>query len=202
MHYNDVIINTIASQITSLTSVYSTVYSGKDHRNYQSSASLAFVWGIHRGTGEFPAQKASNAENVPISWRHYGKDIQVVLRPFSLLYIEAFMTWKYFPHYFPGHHKAPQALSSICRQLIWALFEHAFLKKAADTKFYYLIMFVCVAEANKFLRCSVTGPLLVGTIITCRFPTKGSFNVFLLLAITSCWTNSHQLVIQDTMMLM
>ena len=38
----------MASQITSLTTVYSTVYSGADQRKHQSSASLAFVWGIHR----------------------------------------------------------------------------------------------------------------------------------------------------------
>ena len=35
-----------ASQITSLTIVYSTVYSGADKRKHQSSASLDFVWGI------------------------------------------------------------------------------------------------------------------------------------------------------------
>ena len=39
----------IASQITSLTIVYSTVYSDADQRKHQSPASLAFVWGIHRG---------------------------------------------------------------------------------------------------------------------------------------------------------
>ena len=39
---------TIASQITSLTVVYSTVYSDADQSKHQSSASLAFVWGIHR----------------------------------------------------------------------------------------------------------------------------------------------------------
>ena len=38
----------IASQITSLAIVYSTVYSDADQRKHQSSASLAFVWGIHR----------------------------------------------------------------------------------------------------------------------------------------------------------
>ena len=38
----------IAFQITSLTIVYSTVYSGVDQRKHQSSASLAFVRGIHR----------------------------------------------------------------------------------------------------------------------------------------------------------
>ena len=39
---------TMASQITSLTVVYLTVYSDADQRKHQSSASLAFVWGIHR----------------------------------------------------------------------------------------------------------------------------------------------------------
>ena len=61
----------MASQITSLTIVYSTVYSGADQSKHQSSAPLAFVWGIHRGAGEFPAQMARNAENVSIWWRHH-----------------------------------------------------------------------------------------------------------------------------------
>ena len=39
---------TVASQITSLTIVYTTVYSDADQSKHQSSASLAFVWGIHR----------------------------------------------------------------------------------------------------------------------------------------------------------
>ena len=38
----------MGSQITSLTIVYSTIYSGADHRKHQSSESLAFVRGIHR----------------------------------------------------------------------------------------------------------------------------------------------------------
>ena len=47
-HYNDVIMSTMMSQITSLTIVYSTVYSGANQRKHQSSAPLAFVKGIHR----------------------------------------------------------------------------------------------------------------------------------------------------------
>ena len=47
-HYDDVIMTTMASQITSLAVVYSSVYSDADQRKHQSSASLAFVWGIHR----------------------------------------------------------------------------------------------------------------------------------------------------------
>ena len=54
----------IASQITSLTIVYSTVYSDTDERKHQSSASLAFVEEF-TGPGEFPAQMASNAEMFP-----------------------------------------------------------------------------------------------------------------------------------------
>ena len=53
-HYDDVIKGAMASQITSLTFVYSTVYSGADQRKHQSSASLAFVRGIHRGSVNSP----------------------------------------------------------------------------------------------------------------------------------------------------
>ena len=54
IHYDDVIMSTIASQITSLTIVYLTIYSGADQSKHQSSASLAFVWGIHRGPVNSP----------------------------------------------------------------------------------------------------------------------------------------------------
>ena len=53
-HYDDVTMTTMASQITSLTIVYSTVYSGAYQRKHQSSASLAFVRGIHRGPVNSP----------------------------------------------------------------------------------------------------------------------------------------------------
>ena len=49
-HYSDV----IASQITCLTIVYSTVYSRADQRKHQSFAPLAFVRGIHRGPVNSP----------------------------------------------------------------------------------------------------------------------------------------------------
>ena len=47
----------MVSQITSLTVIYSTVYSGVDQRKHQSPASLVFV------TGKIPTQRVSNAEN-------------------------------------------------------------------------------------------------------------------------------------------
>ena len=54
MHYSDVRLGSLASQITSLTIVYSTVYSDADQRKHQSSASLVFVREIHRGPVNSP----------------------------------------------------------------------------------------------------------------------------------------------------
>ena len=53
-HYNSIIMGAMASQITSLTIVYSTVYLGTDQRKCQSSESLAFVRGIHRSPVNSP----------------------------------------------------------------------------------------------------------------------------------------------------
>ena len=73
-HYIDVIVTTMAYQITSLTVVYSTVYSDADRRKHQSSASLALC-GEFTGTGEFPAQRVSYAEKFSIWWRHPFDDL-------------------------------------------------------------------------------------------------------------------------------
>ena len=54
VHYCDVIMGSITSQITSLTIVYLIVHSSADQRKHQSSASLAFVRGIHRRPGNSP----------------------------------------------------------------------------------------------------------------------------------------------------
>ena len=54
VHYGEVIMGAMASQITSLTIVYSTIYSDADQRKHQSSASLAFVRGIHRSPVNSP----------------------------------------------------------------------------------------------------------------------------------------------------
>ena len=69
-HYYDVIMTTMASQITSPMVVYSTVYSDADQRKHQSSASLAFVWGIHRDRW-IPRTNGQLRENVSIWWRHH-----------------------------------------------------------------------------------------------------------------------------------
>ena len=64
-HYNDVTMGMIASQITSLTIVYSIVYSDADQRKHQSSASLAFVRGIHRGPVNSPHKWAVTRKMLP-----------------------------------------------------------------------------------------------------------------------------------------
>ena len=57
-HYVDVIMSTMAFQITSVSIVYSTICSSPDRRKHQSP-------------GEYPAQRANNAKNVSIWWRHH-----------------------------------------------------------------------------------------------------------------------------------
>ena len=62
-HYNDVIMGATASEITSLTIVWS------------KKTSILRATGLCEGnspvTGEFPTQRASNAENISIWWRHH-----------------------------------------------------------------------------------------------------------------------------------
>ena len=76
--YNDVIMGGMASQITGVSVVYSTVYSGLDQRKDQSSASLDFVWGIHR----WPV-------NSPHKWPVTRKTF-----PFDDVIMGAFVEWQ------------------------------------------------------------------------------------------------------------
>ena len=69
LHYDDVIMSTMASQITSLTIVYSTVYF---QAQIKENTKAPRHWPLcGEFTGEFPAQMTSNAENVSIWWRHH-----------------------------------------------------------------------------------------------------------------------------------
>ena len=54
LHYSDVIMSATASQITCVSIVYLTICSGTDQRKHQSSASPAFVKGIHQGPVNSP----------------------------------------------------------------------------------------------------------------------------------------------------
>ena len=68
-HYSDVIMSMMASQITSLSIVYSTLCSGPKKTSKLHVTGLCEV--NSPVTGEFPAQRASNVENVSIWWCHH-----------------------------------------------------------------------------------------------------------------------------------
>ena len=67
LHYCDVIMDVRASLITSRAIVYSTGYSGADQRKHQSSASLAFVRGVHRSPVNSP-------HNEPVTRKMFPSD--------------------------------------------------------------------------------------------------------------------------------
>ena len=60
-----------ASQITGVLVVYSTVYSDTDKKKTSKLRVTGLCARNSPVTGEFPAQRASNAENVSIWWRHH-----------------------------------------------------------------------------------------------------------------------------------
>ena len=76
----------MASQITSLAIVYSTVYSGTDDRKQQTPRHWTFYEENSPVTGNFPAQRASNAENVSNWWRHHSKIHVMNISTLSLSY--------------------------------------------------------------------------------------------------------------------
>ena len=89
LHYNDVITNAMASQITSLTIVYSTVYSGTDQRKHQSSATLAFVRGIYRWPVNSPhkepvTRKMFPFDDVTMPW-NFGVIFQCIVEYYPQL---------------------------------------------------------------------------------------------------------------------
>ena len=72
-HHNDIMISAMASQITGVLIVCSSVGSGADQRIHQSSASLAFVWGIHRWPVNSPLEG-------PMTWKMFPFDDVIVVR--------------------------------------------------------------------------------------------------------------------------
>ena len=85
-HYDDVIMSEIASQITSLTIVYSSVHLGADQSKHQSSASLVFVWEIHRWPMNFPhkwpvTRKIFPFDDVIMHWKccDFDQDVTTVI---------------------------------------------------------------------------------------------------------------------------
>ena len=71
-HYIDVIMGAMASQITGVLMVCSTVCSGTDHRKYQSSASLAFMRGMHRWPMNSPHKGPVTRKMFPFDGNTHG----------------------------------------------------------------------------------------------------------------------------------
>ena len=69
IHYNDVIMSAMASQITGVSIVYIRLFRCKSKKT--SKLRVTGLCAVNSPiTGEFPAQRASYAENVSIWWRH------------------------------------------------------------------------------------------------------------------------------------
>ena len=79
---------------TSLAIVYSTVYSGADQRKH-------YVTGLYEGNspviGEFPAQRASTAENVFIRWRHHARSTPYITEVWLLAKPGHQQKWYWLP---------------------------------------------------------------------------------------------------------
>ena len=110
-HYNEVIMGMMASQITSLTSVYW----GVDQRKHQSSASLAFVRGNHRGLVNSPHQW-------PVTRNMF---------PFDDVIMEFCVIFQWFPDWSAFYHIHFNTLrpKQTCRQFANDIFKCILLNK-------------------------------------------------------------------------
>ena len=114
-HYNDVIMSAMASQITSLMIVYSSVYSDADQRKHQSSASLAFLRGIRRWPVISPHKRPVTRKMSPFD------DVIMNCKPEDH---EDFMPWQRFVR---GSRRSPvdlshneQAMRTLYELFLWA----------------------------------------------------------------------------------
>ena len=108
VQYSDVIMGTMASQITGLTIVYWTVYSGADQRKHQSSVSLAFVRRIHREPVNSPHKWPVTRKMFPFDDAiriHYGpllkQEVKWMHRGVCSTYHSSLEIYQYIPllHY-------------------------------------------------------------------------------------------------------
>ena len=77
-HYNVVIMTAMVSQITSITIVYSTAYSRSISKKHQSSASLAFVLGIHQSPVNSPHKWPVTRKMFPFAEAQIKENIKAV----------------------------------------------------------------------------------------------------------------------------
>ena len=97
LHYNDVIMRAMASQITSLTIVYPKFFQAQIKENIKAPRHGPCA-GNSPVTGEFPTQRISNAENVSTWWRPHVWDIKHASANWLRVH-DDHIIWKRFPHY-------------------------------------------------------------------------------------------------------
>ena len=86
----------MASQMTSLAIVYSTIYSRADQRKHQKYTSLAFVWGIHRWPVNSPHKGPVTRKIVP-----FGDVIMKPLWVYVSITHDDVIKWKHYLCYWP-----------------------------------------------------------------------------------------------------
>ena len=72
-HNNDVLMSAMSSQITGDSIIIHAFAQPQFEENIKASRHWALCAGNSLVTSEFPAQRASNAENISIWWRHHVK---------------------------------------------------------------------------------------------------------------------------------
>ena len=102
-HYNDIIMSAMASQIISLMIVYSNVYSGGNQRKHKSSASLAFVRGIHWWLVNSPHKGA-------VTWKMFPFDNVIMISA----YFHGMMPFGHPANFMPSRATEPTGLYCTC----------------------------------------------------------------------------------------
>ena len=163
IHYDDVTMSAIASQITSLTIVYSIVYSDADQSKHQSSASLAFVWGIHRGPVNSPHKWPVTRKMLPfddvIMWGPDGNNITSIgkwwPRSWTGFYIKIFFSYEWCRTHFRGSDVVQNVRRNsgcqFCLPACWTL--RLLWWPLADAAMFQCSHYTCF-EYRKFKSCS------------------------------------------------
>ena len=99
-YYSDAIMSAIVSQSSGVSIVYSTVCSGADQRKHQSTASLAFVRGIHRSPVNSQHKGPVTRKMIPfdeviISWvsLRSGAAMKSLGDFFAVIWTESILSW-------------------------------------------------------------------------------------------------------------
>ena len=115
-HYNDVIMGAIASQITGLTIVYSTVYSGVDQRKHESSASLAFVRVIHR-------RPVNSPHKWPVTRKMFPFDDVIMVNTYPCPNLSKTLSVLRVLYYSPGKRKNTCLQPNLLMVNCWKIFK-------------------------------------------------------------------------------